>query len=457
MAVSADDMKYDHSFKILLVGDSGAGKSSILHRLLKLTPASDYTPTIGVEFGSKIIQVKGKKAKLQIWDTAGQERFRAVTSAYYRGSHGFLVVVSVRNNETAQVFTDRAKTDFNRWLTDIRKNTDNAPMFLIINGADLITQDRALIQSELLEYAKQNNAHGKIFFVSAKTGEGIDDLFVEVSRVGIQNTGEQKSSEVVKPESSKGSSFFKALWNGVSSFFSAVIGGISIGVAEFFILNPLSLVFHTLSNSHSKEWKRLIIILISPLVTVFAGLFYAGLASKKGWNKGLVGAFAWYGKELQKEGAEINFNHVMASWLVLGITAAVVLAVLFPPIGLAAMIPSTAVAVGLGGVSTALLAVIAGAATIAIGSLVYGLTNLAFGGEKVKGQSAAKSSKTKDDQKPLLDKSASASAGPAAHPAAGAGLAGGDVNYQSPVVGARQRDVGRDMPPPASAPVPVLQ
>ena len=84
--------KFDYQFKLILVGDSGAGKSCILNRYLSggFTPSTKHT--IGVEFGMKYIKVGDKTVKLQVWDTAGQERFRSVTRSYYRGSLGVLLV-----------------------------------------------------------------------------------------------------------------------------------------------------------------------------------------------------------------------------------------------------------------------------------------------------------------------------------------------------------------------------
>merc|ERR1711879_695957 len=91
---------YDHLFKLVLIGNSGAGKSCLLLRFADDSFTDTYISTIGVDFRFRTVTIDNITVKLQIWDTAGQERFRTITSAYYRGAHGIIVVYDITNEES---------------------------------------------------------------------------------------------------------------------------------------------------------------------------------------------------------------------------------------------------------------------------------------------------------------------------------------------------------------------
>jgi len=124
------DPPYDYLFKLLLIGDSGVGKSCLLLRFADDTYTESYISTIGVDFKIRTIEEEGKTIKLQIWDTAGQERFRTITSSYYRGAHGIIIVYDVTDRESFN--------NVKNWMLEIEKYAmDNVNKLLVGNKCDL--------------------------------------------------------------------------------------------------------------------------------------------------------------------------------------------------------------------------------------------------------------------------------------------------------------------------------
>ncbi|KAI0226081.1 Rab GTPase ypt31, partial [Massospora cicadina] len=127
--MSRDD-EYDFLFKVVLIGDSGVGKSNLLSRFTRDEFNLESKSTIGVEFATRNVQVEGKSIKAQIWDTAGQERYRAITSAYYRGAVGALLVYDVTKHNTFE--------NVNRWLKELRDHAESHIVILLVgNKCDL--------------------------------------------------------------------------------------------------------------------------------------------------------------------------------------------------------------------------------------------------------------------------------------------------------------------------------
>ncbi|KAF8661457.1 hypothetical protein AX16_001330, partial [Volvariella volvacea WC 439] len=128
----AEGSNYDYLFKVVLIGDSGVGKSplTVLSRFTRNEFNLESKSTIGVEFATRSINVDGKVVKAQIWDTAGQERYRAITSAYYRGAVGALLVYDITKHASY--------VNVNRWLKELRDHADsNIVIMLVGNKSDL--------------------------------------------------------------------------------------------------------------------------------------------------------------------------------------------------------------------------------------------------------------------------------------------------------------------------------
>ncbi|MGH0153785.1 UNVERIFIED_CONTAM: hypothetical protein FKN15_057662 [Acipenser sinensis] len=118
--------EYDYLFKIVLIGDSGVGKTNLLSRFTRNEFNLESKSTIGVEFATRSINVEGKTVKAQIWDTAGQERYRAITSAYYRGAVGALLVYDIAKHLTYE--------NGERWLKELRDHADSNIVIMLVGN-----------------------------------------------------------------------------------------------------------------------------------------------------------------------------------------------------------------------------------------------------------------------------------------------------------------------------------
>lgn len=165
---------HDSLFKIIIIGDSGTGKSCVLKRLVENEFKQDHDVTVGVEFGSYLVKVEDKILKLQIWDTAGQESFRSITKIFYRGAHAAILTYSVTRRDSFENLTD--------WLKEIRQScAPDVQIFLIGNKNDLSPNEREVSFQEGLRFKKENNL---LYFTetSAKSGENVDRLFLDASK-----------------------------------------------------------------------------------------------------------------------------------------------------------------------------------------------------------------------------------------------------------------------------------
>ena len=161
---------YDYLFKLLLIGDTCVGKSSILLRFSDDVFNKTHISTIGVDFKIRTITMFNKVVKLQIWDTAGQERFRTITSSYYRGAHAILVVYDVSD---AQSFEN-----VKYWLTECdRYGGEHMIELLVGNKSD--SPDRSVTYEMGKDFADELKI--PFFETSAKTGDGVEKIFMKAA------------------------------------------------------------------------------------------------------------------------------------------------------------------------------------------------------------------------------------------------------------------------------------
>ncbi|KAL2336238.1 hypothetical protein Fmac_010684 [Flemingia macrophylla] len=169
--------KIDYVFKVVVIGDSAVGKTQILSRFAKNEFCFDSKSTIGVEFQTRTVTINEKVIKAQIWDTAGQERYRAVTSAYYRGALGAMLVYDITKRQS---FDHVA-----RWVEELRSHADSSIVIMLVgNKADLV--DLRMVPTEdAVEFAEDQG----LFFseTSALSGDNVESAFLklleEINRV----------------------------------------------------------------------------------------------------------------------------------------------------------------------------------------------------------------------------------------------------------------------------------
>ncbi|KQK08120.1 hypothetical protein BRADI_2g39760v3 [Brachypodium distachyon] len=164
-------IEYDYLFKLLLIGDSSVGKSCLLLRFADDAYVDTYISTIGVDFKIRTVELDGKSVKLQIWDTAGQERFRTITSSYYRGAHGIIIVYDVTDMESFN--------NVKQWLSEIdRYASDSVCKLLVGNKCDLV--DSKVVDTE--EAKALADSLGMTFLeTSAKESINVEKAFLTMS------------------------------------------------------------------------------------------------------------------------------------------------------------------------------------------------------------------------------------------------------------------------------------
>ncbi|KAJ3537328.1 hypothetical protein NMY22_g5636 [Coprinellus aureogranulatus] len=170
---------YDFLIKLLLIGDSGVGKSCLLLRFCDDAWTPSFITTIGIDFKIRTIELDGKRIKLQIWDTAGQERFRTITTAYYRGAMGILLVYDVTD--------ERSFNNIRTWHANIEQHASEGVNKILIGNKSDWTDKRAVTEEQGRELA--NELGIKFMETSAKVNEGVEEAFFTLASIGAVPRG----------------------------------------------------------------------------------------------------------------------------------------------------------------------------------------------------------------------------------------------------------------------------
>jgi len=210
--------EFDYLFKLLLIGDSSVGKSCFLLRFADDSYVDSYISTIGVDFGGcfscilagrstdhpfplvlfgqkiRTIEMDGKTIKLQIWDTAGQERFRTITSSYYRGAHGIIIVYDITDIESFN--------NVKQWLSEIDRYANDSVCKLLVGNKCDLAESRAVETAAAQAYADEIGI--PFLETSAKESINVEEAFlamsaaIKKSKVGSQAALERKPSNLVQ-------------------------------------------------------------------------------------------------------------------------------------------------------------------------------------------------------------------------------------------------------------------
>lgn len=169
--VAVEKLPDDYLFKLLLIGDSGVGKSCLLLRFADDTFSESFISTIGVDFKIRTVELDGRTIKLQIWDTAGQERFKTIVASYYRGAHGIIVVYDITEEDSFK--------NVKNWLNEISAcASENVNILLVGNKCDL-TEKRAVSFEEGKTFAEKRSI--TFLETSAKNTVNVEQAFLTLA------------------------------------------------------------------------------------------------------------------------------------------------------------------------------------------------------------------------------------------------------------------------------------
>ena len=180
--------EYDYIFKVLLIGNSDVGKSSLILRYVDQIWNDVFVPTIGVDFKVKSLQIDNKRVKMQIWDTAGQERFRNVISSYFKGAHGILLIYDITARDSFK--------ELENWLGEVERNATPQVLKILIGNKCDLEEQRQITVDEGEAFAARNGM--KFIETSAKNNTNVNEAFEALAKIMVESSNKKNVIKVEK-------------------------------------------------------------------------------------------------------------------------------------------------------------------------------------------------------------------------------------------------------------------
>ena len=185
-----DEDHYDRIYKILIMGDTNVGKTSLLLRYTENDFSSEGIATLGVDVKNKYISIEQKKIRLDIWDTAGQERFKGLSKSYIKGGQGFVFVFSLTDKKSF--------TNLKNWINDVKTMSSTLYKMIVIGNKKDCENIKEVFEKDLKDFAEKFDV--QVFEASAKTGEGVEEAFnalvkllYECKDIGVEENEDDRS------------------------------------------------------------------------------------------------------------------------------------------------------------------------------------------------------------------------------------------------------------------------